>query len=79
MKDAVMFSCDVCRRGFQHGPDRYEGRSIPAYKMLVCESCWQGNWEGWTPAREPQVLEHIAKNDIPIPSRNAKGWIPRGD
>ena len=79
MKDAVLIECDVCGRRVQHGPGRYEGRMIRAYKMFVCESCYTANWDGWGPATEPKVIEHLNKQNIQIPQRNGKGWIPRGD
>jgi hypothetical protein len=79
MPAPVMLACNVCDRGFQHGPDRFEGRSIPAYEMIVCEPCWQANWGGWGPASEYRVTAHLAKKGISLPARNANGWIPRGE
>ena len=79
MPDKFMMSCDVCDKKFQQGPGRYEGHTIARYKMTVCDPCWQGNWDGWGPAAEPRVLDHLKEQGIPVPPRNAKGWIPRGD
>jgi hypothetical protein len=79
MQSPVILACDVCDRKIEHGPHKYEGRSILSYDMLVCEPCWQDNWDGWAPARQFRVLEHLANKGIAVPPRNAKGWIPRGD
>lgn len=73
-----MFKCDVCDREYQHGPHRYEGHKLQLYGgAFCCASCWQMNWDGWTPHLEPRLMEILAKAELPVPARNTKGWLPR--
>jgi hypothetical protein len=74
-----MGKCDVCGAGFPFSHGQYRGHVITAYKMAVCEPCYKGNWDGWGPNSEGAVLDHLKANGIPVPPRNAKGWLPRGD
>ncbi|UOA17445.1 hypothetical protein DSM14862_00190 [Sulfitobacter indolifex] len=76
--DKIMYSCDVCGSRHQMGPGRYDGKFIPAYKMQVCMPCFKMNWDGWAPIHEPKVITHLNEKNIPIPARNAAGWLPRG-
>lgn len=76
-EEKVMLACDMCGKNYQHGPHQYEGHNIPLYGISVCESCWRGNWDGWAPHLEDQLLSHLKKNGLPIPPRNSKGWFPR--
>lgn len=75
---AVTFSCDACGAPYHHGPHRYDGHKIHAYDMMVCDTCYNANWDGWAPLREPGIIKHLEGKGIPIPKRNSKGWIPRG-
>ena len=74
-----METCRMCGASFEHGPHVYQGREIKRYKLLVCESCHKSNAEGWKPALEGKLLDHLRANNLPVPQRNAKGLIPRGD
>lgn len=76
-QDAVMLTCPICASRFQYGPHRYAGRHIARYKMTVCETCWSANHDGWGPHAEAIVLEHLKKNNLPVPPCNARGWLPR--
>lgn len=77
-KEKFIFKCDVCGRPYQHGPGRYEGHRLELYGgVFCCDSCWQGNWDGWTPQNEHVLLEHLKQKNLPVPERNAKGWLPR--
>lgn len=69
--------CALCGAEFSFGPRRYEGHYIDAYKILVCNTCWDGNWDGWSPYHEIPLLAHLVSHDIPIPARNERGWLPR--
>ena len=72
------FICDVCGRAYQHGPHRYEGHRLDLYGgIFCCDTCWNGNWDGWAPQFEKVLLEHLKANGIAPPQRNAKGWLPR--
>jgi hypothetical protein len=70
-------NCDVCRRSFQYGPNTYDGRYVSAYGITVCSVCYASNWDGWGPFAEPAVIRKASENGLPLPARNAKGWLPR--
>lgn len=72
-------TCEICGRRFQFGPHVYNGQRIPAYEITVCKVCFDGNWDGWGMRAEPVLIAHLKSRGIPIPERNAQGFIPRGD
>jgi hypothetical protein len=76
-RDVALFECEMCRASFQMGPHRYDGKHIQSYNLTVCKSCWEGNWDGWAPHREAKLIKHLNAKGMPIPPRNAKGWLPR--
>ncbi|MBU8901488.1 MAG: hypothetical protein KOO69_01985 [Victivallales bacterium] len=75
-KEKIMFTCPLCKSQFQHGLHLY-GKNLKLYKMIVCNSCWESNWDGWTPQYEIVLIKHLEENSLPIPARNKKGWLPR--
>lgn len=77
MTDKVILSCFMCFKEFQLGPNTYEGRHIAAYNVTVCSICYQVNWDGWAPAYEPRLINHLSSEGISVPARNAKGRLPR--
>ena len=70
--------CQTCGRQFVFGQGRYDGKNIPSYKLLVCMTCFEANWDEWGPAFEPTREAHLKVNGIPIPKRNQAGFYPRG-
>lgn len=72
-----MIDCFLCGRDFQHGQHRYQGRNAHYYGFMVCDTCWEANWDGWGPVWEPKIIAHLNVNGIPIPRRNEAGWLPR--
>ena len=66
-----------CGQSFQMSHGHYDGKFIPRYKISVCRNCYDGNWDGWAPHFEEQLLPHLEANGIDVPERNAKGWLPR--
>ena len=77
-KEKFMFTCAVCGQSYQHGPHRYEGHQLKLYGgIFCCDSCWEGNWDGWGPIAEPAILAHLERLGLPAPTRNANGWLPR--
>jgi hypothetical protein len=76
-KEKFMCQCFICGGDFQFGPHRYEGRKIPRYNINVCNNCYEANWDGWAPHYEKKLVAHLRKEDLPIPERNAEGWLPR--
>ena len=76
-KDKFILRCRLCFEEFQFGPGRYDGTTIPRYKITVCNSCYRSNWDGWAPHYEETLIEHLKTNNLPIPERKPKGWLPR--
>jgi hypothetical protein len=71
-------ACQMCGSKYQMGPQIYEGKHIVAYDLDVCQSCYDGNWDGWAPHYEGKLLAHLREKSMPVPERNEKGWFPRG-
>lgn len=72
--DKIMYDCFMCRRSFQMGPGRYDGKPIKAWDIIVCLRCIEINHDGIVPTTYPQLLDHLSKRGIPI-VENTKGWI----
>ena len=77
VKSTPAACCDLCGSRFVFGHGRYDGKHLGYYKLTLCDGCYSGNWDGFAPHLEPKMLEHLRKNSIPTPPRNAKGLIPR--
>lgn len=73
----MMFTCDMCGSKYQFGNHVYDGKRIPRYKLDVCMTCYEGNWDGWAPHFERRLEDHLKNHNIPPPERNEKGWYPR--
>lgn len=73
----VMCKCVPCGNSFKFGNGAYHGKHMPGYEMMVCSSCYDANWDGWAPALEPRILQHLATTGIEKPRRNAEGFLPR--
>jgi hypothetical protein len=73
-------TCAVCDSKFCFGPHRYDGRRLSPKTYgdaMVCLSCYQANYDGWGPYAEEKLLVHLARQNLPEPERNQKGWLPR--
>ena len=75
--EPIHYPCFTCGGTFRFGPHVYDGHHIAAYKFNVCSGCWSGNWDGWAPHYERKILIHLAENGLPVPARNAAGYLPR--
>jgi hypothetical protein len=73
----VILQCDVCGSDYQFGPHRYDGHKCRGYEIFVCHPCNSSNWDGWGPMLEPKILKILEQKEIPVPKRNADGWLPR--
>ncbi len=73
----MMYSCDLCGSKYQMGSGIYNGKYIKLYELNVCMPCYDGNWDGWNPHYEELIVAHLNKKGLPIPEKNAKGWLPR--
>lgn len=67
--------CFLCERQFQYGPHRYAGRSVGAWKVLVCENCEKMNWDGLVPDRHPRLIRHLKETGVEV-QPNERGWLP---
>jgi hypothetical protein len=76
-KDPLQDICFICNSEFRMGGGVYNGHYIRRYQISVCDPCWAGNWDGWAPIHEGRLLAHLKEKGIPIPKRNAGGWLPR--
>jgi hypothetical protein len=70
------YPCFTCGHPFQMGPHRY-GAFIPRYQISVCRTCYEANWDGWSPRHDERLIEYLKASGLPVPKRNAKGWLPR--
>jgi hypothetical protein len=78
MLDKIFVKCPLCDFEFQHGPQRYEGHVLESYGgIMVCDHCWGGNWDGWTPLYEDYLRAILKNKNLPVPERNEKGLLPR--
>lgn len=50
---------------------------VPAYKIDVCEPCWDGAQAGWPRTAEAKLFEALAAAGLLIPDRNDNGHLPR--
>jgi hypothetical protein len=75
--EKFMYKCDLCEQQYQQGPHRYEGHTLKLYGITICDSCWNGNHDGFSPHYDKILLEHLRKNNFLVPERNIHGWLPR--
>lgn len=77
--DHIYKNCGICGKEVRRGPHRYEGKILNRYgNILCCESCYEGNWDGWNRLdREPRLLKILEEKNLPIPERNENGLLPR--
>jgi len=71
-----MVKCGLCESEFQFGPQFFDGRSLPNYKIYICTECRGSNRDGLAPRYEKRFLLHLKKEGIVPPKRNKMGWFP---
>src|SRR5690242_6436535 len=71
--------CELCRGIMWMGHDLSQGRYIATYDLRVCYACWVSSSGGWHPRYDSFLLERLRQTGLPIPARNANGWLPRGE
>ncbi len=70
--------CDVCEQALHHGSHRCDGHKLRRYGgIMICDSCWERNNDGWPPYYEELLIQHLERQGIPIPRRNDNGLLPR--
>ena len=70
-------ACGLCDRSVPYGPHRYEGSMNARYAIFVCNSCRDGNHDGWSPSYTQRLLVSLHQAGLPVPERNQKGLLPR--
>lgn len=76
--DHIYIPCSICGKDERYGPDLYKGHHLHLYGgVFCCDNCWKGNWDGWGPLHEHKLLKILESENLPIPDRNSKGWLPR--
>lgn len=70
----IMVECFLCRREFQFGPNRYEGRHVGEWGISVCSHCSRSPWDEVPPGYTQRVVEYLDAKGIPY-KRNAQGWV----
>jgi hypothetical protein len=73
----IKVKCLLCDAEFQMGPDMYGGHWIPRYKMHVCSSCYQSNWDGYANQYDARILANLKSEQLDVPPRNSRGYLPR--
>ena len=63
-----------CRLCDAPGENRH---SVPAYRLSVCDLCWQPAQDGWPKEAETILFAALAKAGLLIPDRNDRGLLPR--
>lgn len=76
--EKFMYKCDLCGQQYQYGPHRYEGHPLKLYGgIMICNSCWNANHDGFSPQYDKRLIEHLKQNNLLVPERNSRGWLPR--
>lgn len=75
----IMYKCFMCGREYQHSEGIYDGRKCEVYDFIVCNRCFEFNWDGWSIGDEEKILKHLRSKGIEPPKRNGKGLFPRGE
>ena len=70
-------TCVLSGKTFQMGDGVYEGTFVPRYQMNVYQPCYLGNHDGYASHYDENILEHLKEKGLPVPERNAKGYLPR--
>lgn len=51
--------CFVCGGRFLFGPDRFEGRSLPEWRLMACDDCFSSHPDGLDPDDLPAVVGYL--------------------
>ncbi len=77
-KDSIKYSCFICTNEYEMGFGVYDGKRIPLYGDInVCMSCYNLSSEGWNPAVEEKLINHLNEKGLSVPERNENGLLPR--
>lgn len=54
----------------------FDGKKLAQYELISCDTCYWANRDGWAPKHEAVLLASLEAHGLPVPERNAKGWLP---
>ena len=74
---AILATCPACGNYFLMGPQVFDGKYIPRYKISVCMNCYDDNRAGWSPQHEINITKQLESNGIGLPEREPNGLLPR--
>ena len=66
----VATACALCERKNAH-------QVVAAYRIVVCDECWDLAAEGWPTSAEPVLFRALAKQGLLIADRNEANRLPR--
>lgn len=72
--EPFLFDCFLCRRSFQFGPGRYDGRAIGSWGVRFCSICVSSNHDGIVPEQHPRLMDHLKAKGIEV-RLNHRGWL----
>lgn len=73
-----LYPCALCHNQYRDGPHVHEGVVLKSYGgIVVCQSCWEYNYDGWAPHRAKKLIELMEQKGLPLPQRNSEGFLPR--
>jgi hypothetical protein len=62
----MQVQCFLCKKTFEFGPQRSEGRRIHDWGIMVCHSCRTANWDGIPPLSYPHLVDLLRTRGIEI-------------
>ncbi|MDF1720123.1 MAG: hypothetical protein P1U65_05590 [Minwuia sp.] len=74
MRPTVTEPCCICRKDFDFGFGRYDGRYIASWELFICHVC-DGRFSGGIPViRAKELLKQLGVAEVE-PEINKKGHI----
>ena len=78
-KPNLFYECFLCKRQFQFGRYVYDGQYIPAWRIIVCNTCRLTNYNGIDPVQHPRLLQLLHKERVRVRlNRHFLIDIPKG-
>ena len=69
--------CVICEKKFSFSNGSYGGKYLKRYCVMVCNSCYEFNHDGWNLQSEKSVTKNLSDFEISLISRNESGFLPR--
>ena len=71
MSDITCLLCEA------DGFSRVGSVHVRGYEFDVCQTHWEGNYDGWNSHYDWIILEFLNKHKIKVPRKGKKGFLPR--